>query len=202
MNKRKERSEGLELPCHEQLVGDNCTYGFGEKRRNLNDYYNGRQLLGFVGDICEKENSTLPLLEGEEMAGTVARTETGNRVGNGNGNGTEPILVPGVTSGTTERGGLGVLDSTKEQQNYAQLVQKYENLQISHATLQKVVKSLLDRLSQLNELCSQKDRELSEYKVQLKKLVDANETLNMYIQSSHSSLMSNSIINKFGSDIY
>ncbi|OII70743.1 uncharacterized protein cubi_00888 [Cryptosporidium ubiquitum] len=192
MNKRKERPEGIEVPCHEQLVGNNFDiYGFGDKRRNLNDYYNGRQLLGFIGDICEKENSTLSSGRGE-----IPRTETETETG------AEPGLVTGVVSETVERGGLAVLDTAEEQQNYGQLVQKYENLQNSHATLQKVVKSLLDKLSQLNELCSQKDRELSEYKVQLKKLVDANETLNMYIQSSHSSLMSNSMINKFGSDIY
>ncbi|KAK9173380.1 hypothetical protein CmeUKMEL1_02460 [Cryptosporidium meleagridis] len=194
MNKRKERSEGVEVSCHEQLMGGNFDiYGFGDKRRNLNEYYNGRQLLGFVGDICEKENSALAstasLGTGNEIieAGVGSETEIGTRTVSGQG---------------MEERRLQDLESTEEQQSYGQLVKKYESLQNSHTTLQKVVKSLLDKLSQLNELCSQKDRELSEYKVQLKKLVDANETLNMYIQSSHSSIMSNSMINKFGSDIY
>ncbi|KAH8585093.1 uncharacterized protein ELE39_003484 [Cryptosporidium sp. chipmunk genotype I] len=200
MNKRKERSEGVEVSCHEQLLGNNFdVYGFGDKRRNLNEYYNGRQLLGFIGDVREKENSTLSssasLGAGSEIVQVEARAGVGAR--------TEPVLQPGTVSGTeVEERRLRALETTEEQQSYGQLVQKYENLQNSHATLQKVVKSLLDKLSQLNELCSQKDRELSEYKVQLKKLVDANETLNMYIQSSHSSIMSNSMINKFGSDIY
>ncbi|KAF7456085.1 hypothetical protein HWI79_3341 [Cryptosporidium felis] len=104
------------------------------------------------------------------------------------------------SSSSTTRAGQVPLDP--QEQNYTQLAQKYESLQNSHATLQKVVKSLLEKLSQLNEQCSQKDRELGEYRTQLKKLIDANETLNLYIQSSHSSLMSNSMINKFGSDIY
>ncbi|TRY52692.1 Uncharacterized protein CTYZ_00002788 [Cryptosporidium tyzzeri] len=194
MNKRKERSEGAEVSCHEQLMGGNFDiYGFGDKRRNLNEYYNGRQLLGFTGDICEKENSVLA---------PTASLGTGNEITEA-GVGSETVLGTRTVSGPEVEGRrLHDLESAEEQQSYGQLVKKYESLQNSHTTLQKVVKSLLDKLSQLNELCSQKDRELSEYKVQLKKLVDANETLNMYIQSSHSSIMSNSMINKFGSDIY
>ncbi|CUV04910.1 unnamed protein product [Cryptosporidium hominis] len=194
MNKRKERSEGVEVSCHEQLMGGNFDiYGFGDKRRNLNEYYNGRQLLGFIGDICEKENSVLA---------PTASLGTENEITEA-GVGSETVLGTRSVSGPEVEGRrLQDLESAEEQQSYGQLVKKYESLQNSHTTLQKVVKSLLDKLSQLNELCSQKDRELSEYKVQLKKLVDANETLNMYIQSSHSSIMSNSMINKFGSDIY
>ncbi|KAJ1607405.1 hypothetical protein OIY81_2940 [Cryptosporidium canis] len=199
MNKRKERSEEAEVSYNEQFTGGGFdVYGFGDKRRNLNDYYNGKQLLGLIGNICEKENSC--------HSSSSAIAVGGDDVGMGAGvqlvaeTGAEVEADTGVSSVAGVAG--GGLEVTEDQHSYQHLAQKYQNLQNSHVTLQRVVKSLLDKLSQLNELCSQKDRELSEYKVQVKKLVEANETLNMYIQSSHSSLMSNSMINKFGSDIY
>lgn len=199
MNKRKERSEGVEVSYNEQFAGGYFDmYGFGEKRRNLNDdCYNGKQRLEFIADICEKENSC------RSSSSAIGGDDNMAVVGAGPGARVGEEAVSGA--GAVGYGGLGLLDAVEEERRQAggqHLAQKYQSLQSSHATLQKVVKSLLDKLSQLNELCSQKDRELAEHKVQIKKLVEANETLKMYIQSSHSSLMSNSIINKFGSDIY
>ncbi|EEA05168.1 uncharacterized protein CMU_042410 [Cryptosporidium muris RN66] len=87
------------------------------------------------------------------------------------------------------------------EESYNELRTKYENLQNSHNTLQKVVKSLLEKLHLLQDSCNQKDKDIQEYKTQLRRLKDANQTLNIYIQSSHPSVMNN-LTNTFGPDVF
>ncbi|KAK6588801.1 hypothetical protein RS030_2374 [Cryptosporidium xiaoi] len=175
MNKRKERSEvihGL------QDIEEYGLYHFEKKRNILGVDFSERPILDIKNVESEKENT---------------KTLDGSSTSLG--------LVLPQSETIAERDNRSIkFEPSKD--NYIQLLNKYENLQTSHATLQKVVRSLLDKINHINDLYAQKEKELNECKAQLKKVVDANETLNLYIQSSHSSVMNNSIINKFGSDIY
>lgn len=177
MNKRKERSETAH-GLHE--IEDHAFHNFGKKRNILGFEFNDRSPMDIKGEESEKENTK-----------TVDGSPT-TSIG---------LVIPLQSEIMAAREGKHVkLEQSRD--NYLQLLNKYESLQASHTTLQKVVKSLLDKINHINDLYVQKERELSECKAQLKKAVDANETLNLYIQSSHSSVMNSSIIDKFGSDVY
>ncbi|KAH8742170.1 hypothetical protein FG386_003497 [Cryptosporidium ryanae] len=177
MSKRKERSEVI----HGLQDVEECGLYSFEKKRNILGVDPGcRSLLGIKNGESEKEN-------------TKSLDESSSTASLG-------YILP-QSEIMAERDSKNI-KFEPSRDNYLQLLTKYENLQTSHSTLQKVVRSLLDKINHMNDLYAQKEKELNECKAQLKKVVDANETLNLYIQSSHSSVMNSSIINKFGSDIY